>query len=219
MNMRSDRTAAAVIRDVAMDSFAERGFAGTTVRDLAGAAGVSPALVLHHYGSKEGLRAAVDAYAAQLLVDALSDAVGPNGPATLAAGSASGAAPSEEPLSVATTSLVAVLDAHPRLLSYLRRGLVDGGPTAAELFRTLYDATTRAFDELTAAGVVRPSHDPATRVAFLLANDLASIVLRDQIAAVLGTDPLSGDGLARWTQTLVDVYTKGVFASRGDDQP
>lgn len=35
--------------------FAERGYAGTTVRDIAGAAGVDAALVIRHFGSKEQL--------------------------------------------------------------------------------------------------------------------------------------------------------------------
>lgn len=35
--------------------FAERGFAGTTVRDIASATKVDPALVIRHFGSKEAL--------------------------------------------------------------------------------------------------------------------------------------------------------------------
>lgn len=43
------------IRDAAVRLFAERGYAGTSVRDIAGDAGVDPALVIRHFGSKEGL--------------------------------------------------------------------------------------------------------------------------------------------------------------------
>src|SRR6516162_6324533 len=63
LHMRSvpdDRTARAVIRDEALRLFAELGPDGVTVRQLAAAAGVSPGLVLHHFGSKQGLRQAVD---------------------------------------------------------------------------------------------------------------------------------------------------------------
>ena len=38
--------------------FAERGYAGTTIRAVAGAAGVDPALVLHFFGTKDALFAA-----------------------------------------------------------------------------------------------------------------------------------------------------------------
>jgi AcrR family transcriptional regulator len=40
------------------DAFAVHGYAGTTIRGVAGAAGVDPALVGHFYGGKDGLFAA-----------------------------------------------------------------------------------------------------------------------------------------------------------------
>lgn len=43
------------VRDAAERLFAERGYAATSVRDIAGAAGVDPALVIRHFGSKEKL--------------------------------------------------------------------------------------------------------------------------------------------------------------------
>ena len=43
------------IRDAAVRLFAEQGYAATSVRDIAGSAGVDPALVIRHFGSKEGL--------------------------------------------------------------------------------------------------------------------------------------------------------------------
>lgn len=46
--------AARILRE-ARASFAERGYAGTTVRAVARAAGVDPALVYHYYDTKEGL--------------------------------------------------------------------------------------------------------------------------------------------------------------------
>ena len=46
-----DLTAKAVIRNTALRLFAERGPDGVSVREIAAAAGVSPALVIHHYGS------------------------------------------------------------------------------------------------------------------------------------------------------------------------
>ncbi|MET0899978.1 MAG: TetR family transcriptional regulator [Mycobacterium sp.] len=46
---------AARILRAARDAFAETGWAGTTIRSVARAADVDPALVYHYYGSKEGL--------------------------------------------------------------------------------------------------------------------------------------------------------------------
>jgi AcrR family transcriptional regulator len=43
------------ILDAARNEFAEHGWAGTTIRGVARAADVDPALVYHYFGSKEGL--------------------------------------------------------------------------------------------------------------------------------------------------------------------
>ncbi|HEU4511548.1 MAG TPA: TetR/AcrR family transcriptional regulator [Nocardioidaceae bacterium] len=43
------------ILEVARASFAEAGFGGTSIRKVAAAAGVDPALVHHHFGTKDDL--------------------------------------------------------------------------------------------------------------------------------------------------------------------
>lgn len=68
-------TSSAEILEAARVLFAERGFRATTVRAVAAAAGVNPALVHHHFGSKDGLFvAAMDlpVNPADLIVDAVS---------------------------------------------------------------------------------------------------------------------------------------------------
>ncbi|WP_083751453.1 TetR/AcrR family transcriptional regulator [Saccharothrix sp. ALI-22-I] len=62
MRSASDLTARVRIRDAALAGFGAEGVAGTSVRAVAADAGVSAALVLHHFGSKEGLRQACDEY-------------------------------------------------------------------------------------------------------------------------------------------------------------
>lgn len=59
-SLPDDRTARARIRDEALRLFGNHGPDAVTLRDIAAAAGVSPALVVRHYGSKDGLREAVD---------------------------------------------------------------------------------------------------------------------------------------------------------------
>jgi len=70
-----DLTARARIRDAALALFAERGMDGATIRDIAKAAGVSGGLVRHHFGSKDGLRAACDSYALDQLMQIKEQAV------------------------------------------------------------------------------------------------------------------------------------------------
>ena len=53
--------------------FAERRAAAVTVREIAAAAGVSPGLVMHHYGSKDGLKDAVDRRAVAFFEDMIGE--------------------------------------------------------------------------------------------------------------------------------------------------
>ena len=57
-----DVTTRARIRDAAITLFGQRGFARATVRGIAAAAEVSPGLVIHHFGTKDGLRRACDTH-------------------------------------------------------------------------------------------------------------------------------------------------------------
>jgi AcrR family transcriptional regulator len=195
---REDRTAKALIRDEALALFAEHGPEAVSLRQIAAAAGVSPALVVHHYGSKQGLRAAVDEHVAAV-IDALFAEL------ATADWTADGLG-----LSFAELLLRELPPGSP-VPAYLRRLLLAGDRAGTELFRRWHGATIAVLEQLVASGAARPSRDPAVRAAFLLANDLAVLVLREQLTAVLGVDPLGGEGLHRWTDELLAVYRHGFF--------
>jgi len=195
----SDLTAAARIREAAMRLFADRGVAGVSVRDIAETAGVSSSLVIHHYGSKEGLKTAVDDRATSALIEVFAE-LADGGVIDAAAGSLA-------------VRLAASLDAEPVLPSYVRRMLIDGGPAGEALFKRLFEATLKTMEELRKVGVVRPADDEPVRAMFLMVSDLAVIVLRDQIAGALGVDPLSAEGVTRWTTAVLELYGDGMFES------
>src|SRR6059036_3345275 len=71
--LESDLTAKARIRGAAMKLFAAEGVAASSLRAVARAAGVSPGLVVHHFGSKQGLVRAVDEAALMRINLALSE--------------------------------------------------------------------------------------------------------------------------------------------------
>jgi TetR/AcrR family transcriptional regulator, regulator of cefoperazone and chloramphenicol sensitivity len=199
INMSSDPadlTSAAAIRIAAMELFAEHGYSDVTVRQIASAAGVSPALVIHHYGSKENLRAVLQERVAGFVESMLADLAG---------------AP-EQGGSASVAQLFADwLEREPAMAGYVRRLLCDGGPAGVGLFERLYQATRAGMQAMERAGVVRPSRDEPVRNAFLLSNDLAMVLLRPHIAQVVGIDPLARDGLVRWSAEVFDVYSGGVF--------
>lgn len=193
-----DRTSRAIIRDEALRLFALHGADAVTVRQIAAAAEVSPALVVRHYGSRAGLRQAVDAHVLQTLATLLVDMT---------------QAQATHP---AATSLADVLlqklPTDSPIPRYLARLFVDGGDTARDLFRRLLDLSEAALDAMVEAGTAAPGADRRMRAAFLGINDLAVLLLREPLTDWLGVDPLSRDGLARWGTEVMTIYDGGLNA-------
>ncbi len=196
-----DRTARAGIRDAAFRLFAERGPDAVTVREIAADAGVSPALVLHHYRSKEGLRAAVDTHAASVF-DAMLEQLGADGMGEALAEGATG--------SLAEVFAAGFPPGSP-LPAYLRRLLLGGDPAGADLVARWLDLSEALLEQLEGAGIARPATDRRVRAAFLLANDLAVLLLAPQLRQALGVDVLGPEGMQRWVAEATDVYARGAF--------
>jgi AcrR family transcriptional regulator len=208
-SIRDDRTTSAVIRDEALRLFAASGPDAVTVRQIAGAAGVSPALVVHHFGSKDGLRQAVDQYVLDVFEGLLGEMTGEGGPDLLAPDAAAG--------SLSEAFARHLPDDSP-LPGYLRRLLLSDTDAGRQLFQRLFELSKAALHGLAAAGMASPGRDPEVRAALLLANDLALFLLRDRLREVLGTDPLSAAGMARWAPELLTVYAGGLNAPPQEPQ-
>lgn len=195
----SDQTARANIRDCALSLFADRGFDAVTVRDIAACAGVSPALVLHHYGSKEGLRESVDTHVAGLFDEMLAMEPGEWSDAV------------NQEFAGFAELLLAKLPAETRIPAYLRRLFLSGDPVGKELFKRWYEMTLAVVRQGIAAGVMQPVDDMEARAAFLLCNDLSMILFRLHLMDAVNIDPLTHEGLHRYADTAMDAYTMGVF--------
>jgi len=190
--------------------FARSGPDAVTVRQIAATAGVSPALVLHHFGSKQGLRDAVDAHV-EGVFDALLDA--PDGAlAAVAAGNLPATASF-------TDALLASLPPGSAIPDYLRRLLLTGDPVGRRLFARWFQLSRDLLAQLDNAGATRPSKDPEVRAAFLMVNDLAMVLLHEHLADVLGADPLTPEGMGRWASDAIDAYTAGVFTEQTREDP
>lgn len=188
-----DRTGRARIRDAAIACFADVGVAATSVRAIATAAGVSPALVIHHFGSKDNLRSACDHHVATLIREAKEQAV------------AEGA--DLDPLGQ--------LRAHQGglpLLAYLARTLGDGTPHVAALIDEMIDDAVVYTEKAVASGLMQPSDDPRSRAAILTLWSLGAVVLHEHVERVLGAD-LTGDpaSMAAYLIPAAEVLS-GTFA-------
>jgi AcrR family transcriptional regulator len=198
MNMRSvpieDATASARIRDAAIARFGAQGFARTSVREIAGDAGVSPALVIHHFGSKEALRQACDDWLATQLIGEKARAVaGPQVAATIREW----------------------LDDPERFrayIDYFATMLADGTPAGNRLFDRLVHDTAAMLDAGVADGSVRDASDPEMRALIVTVHGLAPLLLRDQLARAMGTPLTSAAALRRMTRPMLELYTHGLYA-------
>jgi len=186
-----DLTTRARIRDVALDRFGRDGFAATGVRAIATEAGVSPGLVLHHFGSKEGLRQECDDYVARTIreikqVQAADPMASMDG----------------------WTAKVHELD---WLRSYLSRALTDGSDLAFRLFAELSTDAESYLAKWEEHGLIRPSEDPVGRAAYLTATSLGMLVLRPLLARHLGV-PDGPEVLVHLSRSAMDMYARGLFA-------
>ncbi|MEM6105630.1 TetR family transcriptional regulator [Mycobacterium sp. 050272] len=146
--MRSaDLTAVARIRDAAIEQFGQHGF-GVGLRSIAEAAGVSAALVIHHFGSKDGLRKACEDYIAEEIYHSKSAALRSNDPATWFA-------------------QMAEIEAYAPLMAYLVRSMQSGGELATMLWRRMIDNTYDYLEEGVRAGTIKPSRDPHARAKYI----------------------------------------------------
>ena len=131
--VKRDPAAAAATKDVilraAQAEFARAGYDGATVRAIAGAAGVDPALVLHYFGSKEALYGATLASAEGIPQRMLATLDGP--PQGFA-----------RRLATAYFEVWEDLDSAPVLASVVRSVLTN--TTAAEVVRRLLEGTLLA---------------------------------------------------------------------------
>ena len=192
-----DRSTPARIRDAALVSFAEAGFRATTVRAIAERAGVSPALVIHHYGSKQRLGEACDAFVTAFVRERKVAAMR--------------AGPGLDPL-----SLLRADDDRLPLLAYLARALADGSPRVAGLVDELVADAEAVLAAGVESGTVRRLDHPHGVAAVLTLWSLGALVLHEHVRRVLGVDltgPMSTAALsAGYAVPAMEILTRGLLA-------
>ncbi|MFI0483765.1 TetR/AcrR family transcriptional regulator [Actinomadura sp. 9N215] len=181
-----DLTGKARIRDAALLEFAERGVKGATIRGIAKAAGVSPALVQHHFGTKEALREACDEYVMRAIREVKDE--------SLQGGMAS---PGFTELALRTTLPIQ---------RYVARAMTDGSPAAAALFDDIVVYTKEVL-ESGRPGVASPESDDLHAYAVVMTGmSLGAFVLHDHLTRSLGADVLTSEGYPRMALAMIEIY-------------
>jgi AcrR family transcriptional regulator len=184
-----DLTARARIRQAALDQFAEHGYERTTIRGIATAAGVSPGLVRHHFGSKQALRDAVDEYVLQEIRRVNEQVI---------ADSDSG--------DLSTSSALSVKAMQP-FSGYVSRGLTEGSTIIAKMFDRMVDLTEQWIIRADANRTDPPMQDTRTRAAVINAMAMGVPLMREHLSRVLGVDTFSPEGNRQVALALLDIYS------------
>jgi AcrR family transcriptional regulator len=194
--MRSaDLTATARIRDAAIEQFGQHGF-DVGLRTIAEAAGVSAALVIHHFGSKDGLRKACDDFVAEEIRSSKSEAIQSNDPATWLA-------------------QMAEIESYAPLTAYLVRSLQAGGELATMLWHRMIEDAEEYMAEGVRAGTIKPSRDPHARAEFLTITSGGGLLLYLQMHKT-PTDlrAVLRDYARDMVLPALEIYTEGLMADR-----
>jgi AcrR family transcriptional regulator len=157
MRSADDLTAVARIRDAAIEQVGQHGFS-VGLRAIAKAAGVSAALVIHHFGSKDGLLTACDEYIVEQIRQTKSE--------TLKSADAT-----------AWFAQMAEIESYAPMMAYLVRSMQSGSALAKAFWQKMIDNAEGYLEEGVRAGTLKPSRDPRARARFLGMNNGGGFLL------------------------------------------
>lgn len=186
---------------VAMRLFAEKGYDGITVRDISAAAGVSVGLINHHFGSKEGLREAVDKYfIAQFEEVLLEQRPMPDSEA--------------EGLAQSVEYTENWIDRHIEdwdlTKAYMRRALLEGSDWGVGLFERFYQFVRTAVDRMDANGAIRSDVDRLWLPLLVMYMELGTLLLEPYVDRVLGKSGFDRQLWRRRHKAYIDLVYRGV---------
>ncbi len=180
-----------------MAEFAEHGFTKTTIRGIAAAAEVSPGLVIHHFGSKDGLRSACDDHVFDLITNAKARNA------------------------EYATMAVQMMFSDPELatsVDYLVKSLLDPSEHGQRYFDHYVDLVESYITDGFAGYTFRQSEDPHGQAAMIAVMALAPSLLDHRLKSVLGTADTT-ETMTRLAPHLLDLYLHGVLESVPDTTP
>ncbi|MGO4859670.1 TetR family transcriptional regulator [Arthrobacter sp. 2MCAF14] len=192
-SMVDDLNTRARIRDAAIALFGRQGFAAATIRAVAAEARVSPGLVIHHFGSKAGLREACDTHV-------LAETAGQGIQKT-------------DPQAVGTQirNFLSHPEQYAHEIAYVRQSLSDESDAGDAFFDGVVAQTRAIIEAGIAGGTIRAFDDVATTAVVVATNSLSMLVLGRHAARAVGTSELGPDMLRALTLPTVDLYTNGFY--------
>lgn len=185
------------IRDAAIVRFGRDGFTAG-LRAIAADAGVTAGLVVHHFGSKDGLRRACDEHVLSVVRSQKEAATTTGSAAVLIA-------------------QMAEVEQFAPMALYLLRSLQSGGELAAALVEHLVRDAQEYLAAGVEAGVILPSRDPEGRARLLAYQALGGMLV--WVATHPDYEPAAfATGLRAYvdqvTVPALELFTQGLFVDR-----
>lgn len=186
-----DLTAKARIRNAALELFAAQGIDATSLRTVAAAAGVTVGLIVHHYGTKDILREAVDSAIVEQFADAIASVPLES-------------APAHQIAALRDDSVAAMLSSSPAVVDYLRRALLDSGTRRGDLVSRLSQLSAKQVHELRAAGVASTKSPVSEQVVAIMVRQLGRLFLQPLVDRI--TEEFTpASGTVSKPQLIVDI--------------
>lgn len=179
--------------EVATKVFAREGFAGTSLRMIAVEAGVSAALLVHHFGSKQSLiEETIETTLGEWMRD--KDHL------------------AELPLSEALSQWPQTAQDGQQKLAFFKEVMLSGGKPAQLLLERMHFEAKERLTAMTKSGVMRDIADIDTAALLLAVYGMAPLILSEPVKKILGgdiTDPEISEKLARSSLELFALIREG----------
>jgi AcrR family transcriptional regulator len=189
----SDLSTYARIRNAALEGFATKGVEATSIRDVAAAAGVSPGLVQHHFGTKARLRQAVNDYVIEVAADTFR-----------------GLVDRTDGWPAMGDRVTAWVRDNALALRYLARGLTEGDPEASRIFDALVELVRQhGVAALDREGTLDPDVDREWAAMHVIVFNLACVLLEPAISRQLAEPFFTPEALKRWNRATTELYLRG----------
>lgn len=194
-----DTDTSAAIAGAALQRFAARGFEATSLREIAGDAGVDVALISYRFGGKLGLWKQIVSQAAGELRDALDLALRDGGERN-----------AQDRLTHSARAFIAYLLDHPEVPRLLLRDITVDSDRSQWLLDTLSLPLHRHFIELAQAAAQERSAAPRHlqfRVANFIYSAASTVARRDRLGRLV--DGIGDD--AEFAAALEDTLVTGAL--------
>jgi AcrR family transcriptional regulator len=191
-----DLSTIARIRNAALAGFAMNGVAGTSIRQIAKVAGVSPGLIQHHFKTKALLREAVDTHVALIATETFGrlDEIEP-----------------AELLDEIGGRMVGLVRDHRYAFLYAVRAAAEADKGGLDLFNAFFGFAQEHIERLCEEGVLRSDIDRRWTALHLIVFNLGTVLLEPAIDQHLDRPFRDPSELQRWNEATISLFRRGIF--------